>query len=208
MQINPKRLLFNQLGDEYPNLKPYLKRIRQYLGQTFFSFQKHDIPTCFDIDNKNNLDFILSTTPPEYSFVHTMRQSGAYFGKLKVAYTPCIVNCEKEKEEAEMKDVIHVHLNLFTQMHDSMPLKYRKFGIIQRDIVRCNIVSQLLLKFKLRQRRIESKFFEEKLFGRLQLELLNATIDGAQVLELVDQNPNLEYHNLDDASKLRIIVKE
>lgn len=72
-EVNPKRLLFSEIPEEYPSLKPFVKRIRQYLGQTFFSFQKYDIPTCFDIENKNHLDFILSTRPAEKSFVMTNR---------------------------------------------------------------------------------------------------------------------------------------
>lgn len=49
---------------------------------TFFSFEKYDIPTCFDIDNKDNLDFVLSTIAPKKSLIYANRETGAYFGPL------------------------------------------------------------------------------------------------------------------------------
>lgn len=188
---------------EYPRLRPYLKRIRRYLAHSFFSFDKYDIPACFDIHDRDDLDFILSTTPPANGFVYNNRDSGAYFGNMERETGPPYVPVEEKPDES---DIVHFHINFYTQMRESTTIRYKKFGIEQSDKVLCNINSELIYKFRLKQRRIESKFFEERLFGRLQMELVDQIVDDIQVLMLLDQT--YEYHSTDDYRKLVKIAKE
>ena len=113
--------MFSQLHHHYPELKMKLKRIRQYIGRTFFSSSHYEIPTCFNIDDKDNLDFIISTTPPQKGFTYNKRETGAYFGNIPPEQSQSTYrNLEAEKRKIRDDDldndgdVINLHLNFYT----------------------------------------------------------------------------------------------
>jgi len=94
-------------------------------------------------------------------------------------------------------------VNLYGQIRNEKADLNQK-NKLKRDTILCNINVSLLFKFRMRQMDA-GHHRGRRLFGQLQLEYVDHTVDDVSVLKLIDQR--LEHHDTEDANIVRPIIK-